>query len=341
MAKQKIFFIINPISGRRRKTSLSKQIHQNIDKEKFEIKISYTEYPGHATQLAAEAIEAGVNFVVAVGGDGTVNEVARAVVGTSSALGIIPCGSGNGLARHLQIPLNVKNALKVINEMDVRSLDYGIIDGHPFFCTCGVGFDAFISEKFANYGKRGLKSYVENVLGQGFSYKSEYYELSIDGDVNTHKAFLITCANASQYGNNAFIAPHASMEDGVMDIVMISPFNVVEAPLIATQLFSKQLPKNNHIKMFKGTKVTITRAHAGAIHCDGDPYEAGERIDVELIPHQFKVIVNGKAKPTNIILGSLKNDFLKWREWQQREWRRQHFLLKKLRYYFAKKFVRK
>ena len=337
MERQKLLFIINPHSGRHKKFFIVKKIRKYIDRNIYEPKYIYTEYAGHATVLARQAVEDAFDFVVAVGGDGTVNEVARALVGTKVALGIVPVGSGIGLARHLQIPLDVKNAIRVINRRVVKTLDYGKIDGRPFFCTCGVGFDAFISEKFASYGKRGLKSYVENVLKQGFNYQSENYELWMDGEAESYKAFLITCANASQYGNNAFIAPHASMEDGIMDVVVISPFTVVEAPIIATQLLSKTLPSNPRVKMLHAKKVRITRQNEGCIHCDGDPYTAGTTIEIELVPHDFRALVNDRAHSSNLIITPVKNDLIRYKDWQLRQWRKQFYGYKRLKKFLQRR----
>ena len=141
-----ILFILNPISGTVRKENISQLIERNINKELFSYDILYTEYAGHAEEIARKAASNHVDVVVAVGGDGTVNEVARGIVQTDTALAIIPCGSGNGLARHLMLPMNAKQAIELINEMVVHRLDYGVVDNHPFLCTCGVGFDAFIAE---------------------------------------------------------------------------------------------------------------------------------------------------------------------------------------------------
>ena len=147
--------------------------------------------------------------------------------------------------------MNPEKALKVISEFDIRSLDYGLINGTPFFCTCGVGFDAFVSSKFATSGKRGLLSYIENTLREGLKYKPDTYEIEIEGEKQTHKAFLIACANASQYGNNVYIAPEASMSDGLMDVTIMEPFTMLEAPQIAIQLFNKNITQNSRIKTFK------------------------------------------------------------------------------------------
>ena len=312
--KKKILFIINPISGKGKKTNVRRDIEKYINPYIFDVSIKETEYAGHASILTRQAVEEGFDIVVAVGGDGTVNEVARSVVHTPTAIAIVPCGSGNGLARHLQIPMNTKGAVEVINQNTVHCLDYGKIDGHPFFCTCGAGFDAFISEKFASSGKRGLKTYVENVLREGFRYKPKIYTIEDEDNHVSEKAFLIACANASQYGNNAYIAPHASMKDGLLDIIIMKPFNPVLAPQIAVQMFNKTLPKNSHIKTFKSRKIHIKRSEPGPINCYCDPQTSEKDFYVELIPHSFNVIVNPKAKGRNRSLMQLiSEDILeKW-----------------------------
>ena len=229
---------------------------------------------------------------MAIGGDGTVNEVGRALVHSQTALGIIPCGSGNGLARHLLLPLNTKKAIEIINACEIHNLDYGIINGHPFFCTCGMGFDAFISHKFAEAGKRGPITYVENVLREGLKYKPEVYEIQDENGTTRHRAFLISCANASQYGNNAYIAPQASMSDGLMDVIIMEPFDVLDAPQISIDMFNKTLDKSSKIKTFKCKNLHIKRSKPGVIHYDGDPVMAGEHVDVELKEKGIRILVN-------------------------------------------------
>ena len=285
-------FIINPISGAVSKADVPRQIERVLDHEKFDYELVMTERAGHATALAACERERGTDIVVAVGGDGTVNEVARAIVHSPTALGIIPCGSGNGLARHLLLPMNVKKSIEIINTCEIHDLDYGIINGHPFFCTCGMGFDAFISHKFAEAGKRGPITYVENVLREGLKYKPEIYEIQDENGTTHYKAFLISCANASQYGNNAYIAPQASMSDGLMDIIIMEPFDVLEAPQISIDMFNKTLDKSSKIKTFRCKQLHIHRKKPGVIHFDGDPVMAGEDIDVELKEKGIRIIVN-------------------------------------------------
>lgn len=288
---KRITFIINPISGTRTKKHITAYIARTLDTALYVPTFITTEYAGHAHELAQRAASEGADIVVAVGGDGTVNEVAGALVHTPTALAIVPCGSGNGLARHQRIPMSVKGAVDVINRGEVRTLDYGTINGRAFFCTCGVGFDAFVSMKFAEGGKRGFLSYIEKTLREGVRYKSETYTLHYDEQDEEQEAFLIACANASQYGNNAYIAPEASMEDGLMDVIVMHPFYTIQAPQVIMQLFTKSLPHNPHVRVKRLRHLQIHRPSAGAVHVDGDPIMMGEDIDVRIHQGAFRMLV--------------------------------------------------
>ena len=286
---------MNPISGTSKKAGIPELIDSTLDKDLFDYEILLTERAGHACELASKAREEGVDIVVAIGGDGTVNEVARSIVQSNTALGIIPCGSGNGLARHLMLPMNVKKCIQVINRCEIHNLDYGIINGHPFFCTCGMGFDAYVSMKFAEAGKRGPITYVENVLREGLKYEPETYVIEDDNGSTRYKAFLISCANASQYGNNAYIAPQASMSDGWLDVIIMEPFDVLEAPQISIDMFNKTLDKSSKIKTFKSKKLHVHRKAKGVIHYDGDPIMTDEDVMIELKEKGIRIIVNPDA----------------------------------------------
>ena len=292
MEKKKITFILNPISGTHSKDEIPAMIESTLDKERFDTEIVFTEYAGHAAEIAKQQAEAKTDIVVAVGGDGTVNEVARSLVHTDTALGIIPCGSGNGLARHLCIPMDTEKAIGIINQCQIEAFDFGVINDLPFFCTCGMGFDAFISLKFAEAGKRGPITYVENVLKEGLKYKPETYEIVDDQGTVYHKAFLIACANASQYGNNAYIAPGATMKDGELDVIIMEPFGMLDAPQIAADLFMKTLSNNSKIKTFRTKKIRIHRKQPGAIHYDGDPIMTGEDIEIHIEPMGIRIVAN-------------------------------------------------
>ena len=309
MSKKKIVFIINPISGTHSKDEIPNLIEKRLDHELYDYEIQLTGYAGHATEIARGCAERLVDVVVAVGGDGTVNEVARALTHTQTALGIIPCGSGNGLARHLCIPMDLKQALDIINACNIEAFDYGIINGLPFFCTCGMGFDAFISLKFAEAGKRGPITYVENVLKEGLKYQPETYEVESDDGKHRYKAFLIACANASQYGNNAYIAPGATMKDGMMDVIIMEPFDTLEAPQIAADLFMKTLTNNSKIKTFRTKSLRIHRETEGAIHYDGDPIMTGKDVDVHIEHMGIKIVTNPEAVEDNSQPNFLLNAF--------------------------------
>lgn len=297
--REHIIFIVNPISGTQDKEKILGYIQSNINRNIYNPKIIKTEYAGHAYDIASKAVKDKVSFVVAIGGDGTINEVGRALIHSETALGIIPCGSGNGLARHLHIPMNYQKALEVINKANVRSIDYGKIAGHPFFCTCGVGFDAFVSLKFAGSKRRGLLTYLENTLQESLHYEPETYEIENSEGTVKYKAFLIACGNASQYGNNAYITPQASLSDGMMDITVLEPFTVLDVPSLSFQLFTRTIDMNSRIKTMKDNKIIIHRATEGVFHFDGDPMIGPKDLSVEIIPSALKVICPPKP-PKNI-----------------------------------------
>ena len=304
-----ITFIINPISGTHSKDTLPKLIEECLDKKQFQPRILYTEYAGHAAKLAKQCVEEHIDIVVAVGGDGTVNEVARSLVHSTTALAIIPCGSGNGLARHLCLPIDMRKSFDIINRCHIEAFDYGIINDLPFFCTCGMGFDAFISLKFAESGKRGPITYVENVLKEGLKYKPETYEVEDDTGVHHYKAFLIACANASQYGNHAYIAPGATMKDGEMDVIIMEPFNALEAPQIAADLFMKTLSQNSKIKTFRTKKLHIHRSQKGAIHYDGDPIITGKDINISIEHLGIRIVTNPELTEDTALPNPVLNAF--------------------------------
>lgn len=294
--KKRIVFVVNPISGTQGKKAILKWIDERIDRSIYDYSIVKTEYAGHASQLAAAAVHDGVDVVVAIGGDGTINEIARSLVHTDTALGIIPCGSGNGLARHLRIPMEPKAAIDIINRGEQLCIDYGKINNIPFFCTCGVGFDAFVSLKFADSGKRGLLTYLENTLHESLTYQPETYEIENEEGTVVHQAFLIACGNASQYGNNAYITPQASLMDGLMDITIIEPFTVLDVPSLSFQLFNKTIDQNSRVKTMRAKKIKIHRAQEGVLHFDGDPLMAGKELEVEIIPKGLRVVALEKKR---------------------------------------------
>jgi len=292
MAKKTISFIINPISGTRKKDSWPEIIHRNMDPSRYDIRIFFTERKGHASELAHRQIEDDVQYIVAVGGDGTVNEVAGAVRNTPAVMGIVPCGSGNGLARHLRIPLKITDALKLINKASVIDIDYGIVNDKPFFCTFGAGFDAHISHAFAMSKKRGFRTYVSKIVKAFFTYRSGKYKLKIDGNKFKTRAFAVTIANSAQFGNNAYISPHADITDGKLDVCIVHPFPKFKALFLALKLFRKSIHKSSYYRMIRGKRIIIKRKHEGDVHLDGDPYTMGKKLKIKIVPQGLKVLVS-------------------------------------------------
>ena len=289
-------FVYNPISGSHRLIPVIPIIERFVNTDLYDFSIVSTKYRGHATEIAQEYAAKQYDAVIAVGGDGTVNEVGRGLIGTGTALGIIPCGSGNGLARHLAISLDPFKAVKWLDKSIFTDIDYGMIEDHPFFCTCGVGFDAKVTDAFSKAGTRGLITYMESILKEIATYHNETYKLSFDNSSETFEAFFITCANADQWGNNAFIAPSASLQDGMLDVIAAHPFSVVDAPLIAFQLFNKLIEKNPNVSVRKCQELTITRQSEGPAHYDGEPILLGRKIHIKLIKGGLKVLIPDKRR---------------------------------------------
>lgn len=277
-----MLFIINPISGHGRKQRIISRL------EKAGYKVVCTEYAGHAEKLAREAAE---QVVVAVGGDGTVNEVARGLVSTGKTLGIIPCGSGDGLARHLGISHNFSKALKTVTSGRTSPLDAGRINGRLFFSVCGVGFDAVVSERFAKCGKRGLSTYIMEGLKTWRIYAPERYVIEMNGQTLEHEAMFITVGNSNQWGNGAKITPLADSSDGILDITVVDGFKAIELPWLAGRLMTGSAHKSMRVHTYRSQHLVITRQNEGPAHADGDWFEAGKTLDIEVIPHALNVLV--------------------------------------------------
>ena len=272
--KRIVTVIINPIAGVRPKDEIPDIVHSVLSPDQFEVEIRFTRYSGHASEIAGEAVRRGVDSVVAIGGDGTINETAKSLIGSETALGIVPMGSGNGLARHIQIPLELSRALQVVREGHRDKIDYGDVNGHIFFCTAGIGFDAMVSHEFAVKKGRGPINYARSAIEVFSNYNPMTYAIYTDDGKVNEKAFLIAIGNAAQWGNNAFITPRASMTDGMLDVTLVKPFPIVEAPQMAMQLFAGTLDENPHVTTFKSENIRIvTPKPVSIVHVDGEPFE--------------------------------------------------------------------
>lgn len=288
--REKVRLIVNPASGTVSKHRIIPDVLRRLQILNLDIDLRSTEGPGHATELAAEAAKAADYLGVLVcGGDGTVNEAARGLIGTETALGIIPCGSGNGLARHLGIPVDVARSIRVIAERNIIDADYGSANGEPFFCTFGVGFDAAVSERFARQKRRGLIMYLKSAIDEYVNFSPENYVIEVNGQTISDRAFLVVVCNASQYGNNAFIAPDASVTDGELDITVVHTGNIFEQAILGVDFLAGFIGKNAMVDTFRATNLRIIRTGHGAAHIDGDPSIMPSEIEIKCHPGKLKL----------------------------------------------------
>ncbi len=288
-----IAFIVNPISGGKDKHSVLSAIVRNLDLGKYRCLLLQTSAPGEAARLAQE-VEA--DIVVAVGGDGTVSEVARGLLGSTKALGIIPCGSGDGLALHLGISREPSRAVKVLNEGCIVPMDVAYMDGTPFFCTAGVGLDARVSWDFAASARRGLPTYIHTAWEDWKKRRPEHFRIMTDDAFWEGEAVFVTVCNANQWGNEARIAPKASVRDGLLDVTIVTPFDTLEIPDLATRLMTGNALTSRHVVQLHSARVQIEREEEGPAHRDGDPCSAGKTINLELQPAVLNVAVPPKRK---------------------------------------------
>lgn len=288
--KKQVNFIINPIAGGKDKKRFHEQANKMLDLHHFSPSYQFTEGPGHAARLAAAAVDNHADMVVAVGGDGTINEVAGALVNRTTPLGIIPNGSGNGLALFLGIPADVNRALVKLNQFNLRTIDSGYINGKPFFNMAGIGFDALISNRFVNAHVRGALGYLKIILSEINTYSPTRYEVEIDGISYQRDAFMISVANSPQYGNNAYISPKASVEDGWLDVCIIKPFSVYRLPALMYQLFNKRADKSAYVEIIKGKEIKIHAAEPQFVHLDGESQQLQEILHVKINPASLHVI---------------------------------------------------
>jgi YegS/Rv2252/BmrU family lipid kinase len=268
---EKIFLIINKYAGHGLGEKAVKSVVPFLESQDYKVEYSFTNQPGHATELATKASADGFDLVVAVGGDGTVNEVAQGLIGTSTKMGIVPMGSGNGLARELGISMNMlKSARTLISGVNLQ-LDVCKLNDQRFLCTSGIGFDAMIAYKMSKAATRGFLKYVQLVIQESIFFKPLDVKMKIDGVRIEEPVFLITFANASQFGNNAFIAPAASMTDGLIDVVVVRKFVKIWMPLFAVALFTKFIPKLPFVDCYKAKQIELELAETPYYHFDGEP----------------------------------------------------------------------
>ena len=293
---KKICFIINPISGIGKQKKVEELVHKLLNKTAFDAEIIYTKRRGHATELAKDAANRNVDIVVAVGGDGSVNEVANGLIGSNTAMAIIPAGSGNGFARHIKIPIDIEKAIVLLNNYSIETVDTWKLNEHFFLNIAGIGFDGHIAHLFESYGKRGLSSYAKLIFNEFKKYKSSDYTLEIDGKkITEHNVFLMSISNASQYGNNAYVNKMSSIQDGIAEICLLKKFPLVASPLIALKMFSNSLSDSKYATTYSGKQITIMKG-SNKTHIDGDAIDTASTISISCNPKSLNIVVAKNTK---------------------------------------------
>lgn len=277
---RRALLIVNPISGTRSKLGLEGMLRPRLAAGGMSFDVALTKGPGDGKTLAGQACREGYGLIIVAGGDGTINEVASALRGTDTPLGIIPLGSGNGLGRTLGIPQDAERAAEIIASGKILRCDNGLVNDRPFFCTCGLGFDATVAERFAGMKRRGYMSYLRSTLAEYLGYDPKPYGISIDGNIITEKAFLIAVCNTSQYGNNVYIAPDATVTDGMLDITVLHAGSPFSTALAGVGMLTGLVGKSKFVDTFRVRSARITRLDDGPVHIDGDPVRMGKKIDV-------------------------------------------------------------
>lgn len=292
MSTDRLLLIVNPNSGTVAKSRLLPTITGCLEHFSLSYDLVFTREAGHGRELARQAVCEGYRGVLACGGDGTVNEIGSALVGSDTALGIVPCGSGNGLARHLGIPVDVEGSVRIIAENHIIDADYATGNDTPFFCTCGMGFDAAVSQRASGEKKRGLAMYIRNAASEYVNFTPNEYIIECEGKELTREAFIVAICNASQYGNNAFIAPQASITDGLLDVMVVRSNNLLQHAIVGVDMLTGNIGNNTMVDSFRTNELKITRKSPGPVHFDGDYCQMPEVIDIKCHPGALKLFTS-------------------------------------------------
>ncbi|HNW69570.1 MAG TPA: diacylglycerol kinase family lipid kinase [Bacteroidales bacterium] len=288
--KNKLRFIINPKSGIGRQKKVEGLIRDYLDTSKFDYEVCYTNAREHAVLLSKEAAVQKYDAVVIVGGDGSINEAARGLIGTQTALGIIPAGSGNGLAHFLNISLNTRKALKIINRFSIKLIDTGLINGHVFVSIAGIGFDAYVAKKFSGSRTRGFWSYAKIIFLEYITYQPKRFKIYVNGKVLKKSAFMLSFGNSDQFGFNARIAPTAKIDDGLIDFCIVRKPRIYYVIFLIPHFFLGLLHKTPIVKIIKTTHVKIIQSKNNVAHIDGDEIDLGKSIEVKIVPDSLYLI---------------------------------------------------
>jgi YegS/Rv2252/BmrU family lipid kinase len=290
MSKKRILFIINPFSGIGKQKKLESLISEKLDKMKFKSEIIYTEFAGHATEIT-EREKQNFDIIAIVGGDGSINEVAQKLVHSDTILGVIPAGSGNGFARHFGFPARPSKAIEVINQLKIKTIDTVKLNKKIFVNVAGLGYDAEMGFLFSKISNRGFRGYTKTIFNSFDKFKSEEFEFVLKGKLYHEKAFILSIANASQYGFNAAISPDSSVDDGRMNITVIEKFPLILAPLMAAKLFTGFITSSRYVKVYRAKKFKILNNKQLIAHLDGEPVILNKNLNFKILPSSLKIIV--------------------------------------------------
>ena len=280
-------FIVNPGSGRAARALPAVRAFAEARMASLVV----TERPGHARDLAARALDDNCKLIVAVGGDGTINEVASVVTDSGAVLGLVPCGSGDGLGRTLGVHGSIDHALRILADGRPRDLDTGLADGRPFFVAAGIGFEAEVAARFNRQSHRGLRGYLGASLGYWREHAPENCVITSDGLRETRAIFTLTLANCDQYGNGARIAPGAQPDDGVLDLTAVPPVTLGNAAPLLARLFLGSLNHRADVLRLRRRTFRIERARPGLLQTDGETHLAGATIEFTVRPRSLRVMV--------------------------------------------------
>jgi YegS/Rv2252/BmrU family lipid kinase len=297
----KLRFILNPKSGHNaRRPWLAGHIREFIAARSLDADLVTTAGPRHATELAQAAVAAGCTRVIAVGGDGTMNEIAQALLHSPAALALVPCGSGNGLALHLGIPPRLPEALALATEATahVAAIDTGSANGRPFFNAMGSGFDADISERFNRLARRGLASYARIGLSAFRARRSEWVIIHGGGQTKALLTLFVSVANSDQYGNHARIAPGARVDDGQLDLVAVRPLGLASAVPLVARMFLGKISTSPRVVRLRGARFLLERSGPGLIHTDGETHETGALVEIKVHPRSLRLVVPAHSRVT-------------------------------------------
>jgi YegS/Rv2252/BmrU family lipid kinase len=287
-----VLFVLNPRSGRRRDFGrLLATIERRCARSGIVASSIQCDALPHLDGIVVDAARAGVDALVAVGGDGTVHELGVRLIGSPLVLGILPVGSGNGLARHLGIPMDPVAALDGLADAEIATIDTATVDGQRFLGVAGVGFDAEVAHRFGIGGTRGLASYVREAALLLRSYRPQRYTITAGEERRDWNALLVAVANASQYGNEARIAPAASLRDGMLDVCILEEPPLLAVPILLRRLFAGTLRDGAGVSIVRATSALVERAEPGRAHLDGEPRVLGASLRFEVVPESLRVLV--------------------------------------------------